>query len=62
MDLSTGSRGGVRYFDPSVQKLHYVSLTKTLASEMAGECRIGVVALEVDGCPSYNAKSWTQQN
>ena len=29
-----------------------VSLTKTLASEMASERCIGVVALEVEGCPS----------
>ena len=40
------------YFDPPVQKMHYVSLTKTLASEMAGEWRLGVVVLEVDGCAS----------
>ena len=37
MDLSTGSKGGFREFDPPVQKLHCVSLTKTLASEMEGE-------------------------
>ena len=39
-------------FDSPMQKMHYVSLTKTLASKMARECRIGAVALEVDGCPS----------
>ena len=52
VDLSTESRAGVRQFDPPMQKLHCVSLTKRLASEMARECRIGAVALEVDGCPS----------
>ena len=45
-----------------MQKLHYVSLTKTLAYEMAGEWHLGVVALEVDGCPSYNPMSCTQGN
>ena len=32
-----------------MQKLHCVSLTKTLTSEMAREFHIGAIALEVEG-------------
>ena len=52
MDLSTGSWGGGSLLRPPGAKIALCLIDRNLASEMAGEWRLGAVALEVDGCPS----------
>ena len=43
---------GFMCFTLQCKKLHCVSLTKTLVSEMARECRIGAITLKGEGFPS----------